>query len=639
MSKINILDKHTAELIAAGEVVDRPASVIKELVENSIDAGASAITVEIKNGGTTFMRVTDNGSGIEYEDIKNAFLRHATSKIKTENDLNSILTLGFRGEALASISAVAKVELLTRTEKSEFGYKYVIHGGQEIDFLEAGCAVGTTIVVKDLFYNTPARQKFLKKDFTEANAVAAIVERIAISHPEVSIKFIKDSQQIINTPGDCNLKNAIFSVFGKEFVQGLLAVDYNLNGVAVNGFITKPSFSRRNRNMQFFILNGRFIKTKTGIAALEQAYKNEIMIGKFPACVVNININPETVDVNVHPTKLEVRFADENCVFKAIYYAVKSALLADEERVQFQQPKQVKIEDSQDFLQTKIDFKADNQPLFKDSFSYSYKLKDSADEQQKDSAETVINNNAQTVEKEIDTAKFNITFKNDNNDNNIEIIKEEVQSLQQPLDENINKADKTIEIKNNAENIDFKFIGEAFDTYIIVEYNDQLTLIDKHAAHEKIIFERLKKQSNLMPQLLLTPAVITLPAVDYELIVSNLEKINSLGFEVEDYGANTVIVRSLPMDLDGKDANELLLEMAGKLNDKFTDISPEFLDWLYHSVACRAAIKAGNHSSEEELISLARQVLNDNNIRHCPHGRPVAADLTLNEIKRRFSRT
>ena len=345
MPEINILSQHVAELIAAGEVVERPASVVKELMENSIDAGATLITVEIRRGGITYIRITDNGCGIDRSNIKKAFISHATSKISSADDLDSILTLGFRGEALASVAAVARVEMLTRAENEEFGTRYVIEGSQEVLLDDAGCPKGTTIVVRDLFFNTPARMKFLKKDVTEANAVAGVVDRIALSHPEVCIRFIREGKEVISTPGDGKIQSAIHAIFGKEFSQGLIPCQYELNGIKVDGFISKPVHARANRTMQFFFLNGRLIKTRTAMAALEQAYKNSIMVGKFPACVLNLTIPPMAVDVNVHPAKTEVRFADEKKIFDAVYYCAKLALESGDTRPQmsFEKKAQMKV--------------------------------------------------------------------------------------------------------------------------------------------------------------------------------------------------------------------------------------------------------------------------------------------------------
>ena len=375
MGKINVLDKHISELIAAGEVVERPCSVIKELVENCIDAGASAITVEIKNGGITYMRVTDNGCGISREDVSTAFVRHATSKVHSQDDLESISTLGFRGEALASIAAVSHVELITITEGEIVGTRYVIDGGEEQTCEDAGCAQGTTFVVRDLFYNTPARMKFLKKDITEANAIAAVMDRIALSHPEISIRFIRDSREALHTPGDGNLKSSIYEVYGKDFTLGLLSVSYELNGVNVNGFISKPTAARPNRSMQHFFINGRYVKSRTAMVALEQAFKGSVMVGKFPSCVLNIEISYRNVDVNVHPSKIEVRFVKEKPVFDAVYHGIKTALNKEDKPniMSFDKPKQQKpvysyfVQENEP-VQMKIDTSVNNvKPL--DTFS------------------------------------------------------------------------------------------------------------------------------------------------------------------------------------------------------------------------------------------------------------------------------
>ncbi len=640
MARINVLDKHTAELIAAGEVVERPAAVVKELVENSIDAGANAVTVEIKDGGNTFIRVTDNGSGIHPDDIRTAFLRHATSKIQKEEDLNAILTLGFRGEALASICAVAKVELLTRMPDREFGIRYVINGGEEVEYDEAGCALGTTIVVRDLFYNTPARLKFLKKVNTEANAVTAVLERIAVSHPEVSIKLIKDGKTTMNTPGDNDLKSAVFSVFGKDFSDALLPVDYTLNGVAVTGFVTKPVCSRKNRNMQFFFLNGRYIRTKTAMAALEQAYKNVIMVGTYPGCVLNLSVNATEVDVNVHPAKIEVRFSDENKIFGGVYYAVKSALQADDSRVQFKTgaarqtetpvpaarqieislPKQTPVSDAapppagprrtNTVQDVQIGFYNQPPTVYTQPAS-SVNIDIFADEA--DKAEKT----AQTAQPEAQPAAAPDIS---------------------PQDEQPVIPEPAQEAAPEKPHQDFKLIGEAFDTYVILQSEDKLILIDKHAAHERILFEQIKKDAQHNPQVLLTPLQVRLSPAEYDAILEHLDAVNKAGFELEDYGDRTILIRGVPMELDGEDAKSLVIEMAGRFNEKFTDFSPEFLNWLYHSVACRAAIKAGNRSTVPELTALADRVLNDDAIRYCPHGRPVAVEMPLSDIQKNFNR-
>lgn len=648
MAKINVLPKEVAELIAAGEVVDRPSAVIKELVENSIDSGATAITVEIKNGGRTFMRVTDNGCGIEKQDIPTAFLRHATSKIKSGNDLDAIYTLGFRGEALASICAVARVSVITRTANNDFGYAYSIEGGVETSFEEAGCAEGTTFIVEDLFYNTPARMKFLKKDNTEANVVVGIIERIALSHPEISFKLIKDGKLIINTPGDNQLKSACFSIFGASIDSSFLPVNYELDGIKLSGFVTKPTASKKNRALQYFFLNGRYIRTKTGIAALEQAYKNRIMTGMYPGCVLNINLDASLVDVNVHPSKIEVRFSDEQRIFRGVYYAVMSALDSDVSRVEFKQ-KIDEIVETEQTEQLKLNIpekpiEQKKQEFFQKSTVSEFKniyAKQEKEVKKQPEIKSVFEN-TQKPDRLSFAESSNYSYNAKKEEPFLPPVTVE-QKVEQDLDAPKTSPLQEVEIKEQKqepknEHISFKYIGEAFDTYILVECDDKMIIIDKHAAHERIIFEKLRDNAEHSPQMLLVPQQVELSADEYEAIVSNVDEINALGFEIEDYGMKTVLVRSVPMELDKQSVKELIEEIAGKLNDKFTDFSPEFLDWLYHSVACRAAIKGGNKSSANELIALADIVLNDNRIRYCPHGRPVTAEMSLYEFKKRFSR-
>ena len=608
MSKINVLDRKTAELIAAGEVVERPASAVKEMVENCVDAGATAVTVEIKNGGNTFIRVSDNGCGIEKDDIKKAFLRHATSKIKTSDDLDNIMTLGFRGEALASIAAVAKVELITKTKTDEIGTKYEIHGGEEIYFDDAGCADGTTIIVRDLFFNTPARQKFLKKDTSEGNAVAAVIERVALSHPEVSFRLIKDGRQAMLTPGDGQLKSAIYAVLGRDFASTLIECDYELDGVKVTGFITKPELSRKKPS-QYFFLNGRFINTKTGAAALKQAYKNEIMVDRVPGCVLNICMPFTEADVNVHPAKLEVRFSDESRVFHAVYYAVKSAIGADNSRVSFDENKIVKDitrPPEQKFTQISLETPVENKftKISEPENNNIFEVADSG------------------VDKFIPTyteppkpiKKIDIDIEFDE-----EVEDEKPQTAQKP--------------------IDFKLIGEAFMTYIIVEIDGKLLFIDKHAAHERIIFEQMKSKEKQHSQQLLMPVEIELSAEEFDAVMENIEGFEKLGFEIEESGVKSVLVRCVPMTLGNRDVKDVIFEAAGKLAQGMTDFTPEFIDWLYHSVSCRAAIKGGEHTDASFLKVIAQTVLTNDSIRRCPHGRPIVVEMGSDEIKRRFGRT
>ena len=644
MAKINVLDKSVAELIAAGEVIERPSAVIKELVENSIDSGATAITVEIKDGGRTFMRVSDNGSGIEEGDIKTAFLRHATSKIKEKDDLNSIFTLGFRGEALASICAVSRVQLITRTASQEFGISYEIEGGEEKAFEQAGCALGTTIIVRDLFYNVPARLKFLKKDNTESNVVVSIIEKIALSHPEISFKLIKDGKQAINTPGDSLLKSACFAVFGASFSATLLPVEYELGGVKVTGLVSKPTASRKNRQMQLFFLNGRYVQTKTGYAALEQAYKNRIMTGTHPACLLNIQLDPQFVDVNVHPSKIEVRFSDEHAIFSAIYYAVMSALQSDVSRVEFKSditklvedeaPEQLKINIPQKSVEEKKQdfFVQTTSSEFKKEFAEASPKKQTPKFEFKPDIEKVHDEPTVLKVSEPKTFEYNYQSASNDTDNDTKTPIEKVQNVESAPQKEVQQEPA------QKEHVSFKYVGEVFGTYILVEVDEKMIIIDKHAAHERIIFEKLRENAEHNPQMLLIPVQVQLSAKEYDAVVSNIENINRLGFEIEDYGMRTVLIRSIPMELDSESVQDLILEIAGKLTDKFTDFSPEFMDWLYHSVACRAAIKAGNKTGATELSALADIVLNDERIRYCPHGRPVAAEMSLYEFKKRFQR-
>ncbi len=645
MPKINVLPKHLAELIAAGEVVERPASVVKELLENSIDAGADNITVEIKNGGISYIRITDNGSGIERADIRNAFVSHATSKIATADDLNGIFTLGFRGEALASVSAVARVEVMTKTADDDCGTRYVIESGEEISLDDAGCPKGTTIIVRDLFYKTPARMKFLKKDVTEANAVAGVVDRIALSHPEISFRFIREGKQTLITGGNGDLYSCIREIFGKEFSSGLIPAEYSTNGVKVSGYISKPVASRPNRNMQFFFINNRLIKTGTGSAALSEGYKNSIMVGKFPSCVLNIEIDPSLVDVNVHPAKTEVRFSDEKQIFSAVYYACKNALSAGDT------PKQVK-EIAKDYYkepekpaeQLKITPEA---PAPKaDFWQHIPKKQESTPAVPvtmpviKEQPVVKINIppvKQAEIQREISSvADFHSPDTKPQKEEKIEDILLNSPSVQK----NPEPAVQVKEVTNSDFNEeDFRLIGEAFMTYIMCEYKSKLVIIDKHAAHERIIYEKLKNENGeRTPQLLLLPVTVTLSKEEYSAVLENLQLINDAGFDAEDFGSGCIIVRECPMELSADDVEDVLCEIAGRFVEKKQDVMFEKLDWIFHSVACRSAIKAGNFTSRLEMERFAKQLLSMPDIRYCPHGRPVLIEMTQRELEKNFGR-
>ena len=702
MGVINVLDKHIAELIAAGEVVERPSSVIKELVENSIDAGAKNITVEIKNGGTTFMRVADDGCGIYRDDIKKAFLRHATSKVKTANDLDMISTLGFRGEALASISAVSRLQVITKNENEEIGSCYEIEGGDEISLEEAGCPTGTTFVIRDLFYNIPARSKFLKKDVAEGNAVSALMDKIVLSHPEVAFTFIRDGKQVLRTFGDGKLLSAIYSVFGKDFAKGLIPVDYTLDSVTVKGYISKPINSRPNRNMQNFFINGRFVKTRTGMAALEEAYKGSIMVGKFPSAVLQLTVPYEIIDVNVHPAKIEVRFINERPVFDAIYHAVKTALQQGDER------KQVHFKENTAFNEIKkvnpfnnaqaVFAKAENtpaekpikpieriEPVLKNSEPKPYNPFDELDLKDEKTKPVSIDNlkmsdssnpfdiyskqaikrNSELENKKAEFSKQklekaeqlilkatqqeeslpkqkitvdDLTAESTETPIETEVSKEKVKPLKEISENKTDNNDALTELPK--EQTKLRFLGEAFNTYIIVEKNDnEVLIIDKHAAHERIIYEKLKADSgSANVQYLLTPITVTLDKIDYDAAVSNLDMFAKCSFDVEDFGNGTLLVRSAPQYLAATEIADCITEMSGYIASGKKDIYTEKMDWFYHNVSCRSAIKAGNKSTVQELMDIAWTLEKNPQIKYCPHGRPICIVMTKYEIEKQFGR-
>ncbi len=617
MGKINKLPKNIWELIAAGEVVERPASVVKELLENSIDAGADKITVEITNGGIKYIRITDNGCGIARDDVPLAFLSHATSKISKADDLDAIDTLGFRGEALASVAAVSITEMLTKTADEALGTRIEIQGGEQVTLDDAGCPNGTTIIIRDLFYNTPARMKFLKSDKSEGMAVAGIVDKIALSHPEISVRFIKDGRETLCTNGG-GLKNAVYAVFGKEFSDSLLPVSYELNGVAVEGYISKPFFSRGSGSMQMFYINDRFIKSKTASAAINEGYKNSIMVGRYPACVLFLKTAPELVDVNVHPAKTEVRFSNEKAVFDAVYYAVKSTLSNDTSRVQAQ----IKPKHSADIL-TAVLPEARQTEFSEIHTAAAVEPKKTFDFTLPAVNEEKITLNSTPADAYNAEDGIDLSVKTSVSDET------EATSAEAPKKE----------VASTDGGVSFKYLGEAFKTYIFAEYNGKLIIIDKHAAHERMLYNKLKKDNGSNgSQMLLRPVSVTLSKEEYTAVCGNLEAFSQAGFEIENFGDGSVIVRACPLNLEKEDITELITEIAGYLISNKKDILPEKLDWVYHSVACRAAIKGGNKSTDYELIEFTKQLLADESIRYCPHGRPVLVELTKREIDKQFGR-
>lgn len=674
MGRINVLDKHVAELIAAGEVVERPSSVIKELVENSIDAGAAAVTVEIKNGGVTFMRVSDNGCGILRDDIRPAFIRHATSKVKVEDDLDAIATLGFRGEALASVSSVSHLELLTKAKEEDTGTRYLIEGGEEVLFEDAGCPDGSTFIIRDLFYNVPARMKFLKTDMAEGNAVSNVVDKIALSHPEIAITYIKDGKTVLRTAGDGKLLSAIYAVYGRDFAKSLIPVDYTLGGVHVTGYISRPENARPNRNMQNFFINRRFVICKTAMAAIGEACKGVVMVGKFPSCVLNLDLSFNAVDVNVHPTKLEVRFVNERPVFDAVYHAVKTALMNGEKRVEVNlhpdKTKPMKRVNPFELAQ-KVFRERDEQPVAATKQSPvgrglasaekmptpvgegfdppATKKVDLRQEQRKsdalfamlDEPEVSVPQPHKTAQVADSASPFVDGYRQQMEENRAQkdaAPSQPVAETAEPVTVPAEPAEEPQPLIELDENY-YRYLGEAFKTYIIIEKNArELLLIDKHAAHERILYEKLKKEKGSgYSQLLLTPVTVTLNKIDYNAVIENREAFAEAGFDIDDFGAGSIIVRSAPQYLPSEEIEPSVIEMAGYLSEHKKEILSEKMEWIYANVSCRAAIKGGNKSAEQELIALAKQV-EEEDVRHCPHGRPVCILLKKSALERMFGR-
>lgn len=672
MGVIKLLDEQVSQLIAAGEVVERPSSVVKELVENAIDAKASKVTIEIRHGGVTMIRVSDNGSGIAPEDVPMMFLRHATSKVRSREDLGCIATLGFRGEAMASIHAVSRIEVLTRQQDSNEGTRYVGEGSQTGQMEPAGCPVGTTVKVCDLFFNTPARMKFLKKDVQEGNAVAAVVERVALSHPEISFQFIREGQTRIHTPGDGKLLSAIHAVYGREFTRDLAAVDYTTGQIHVEGYIALPVASRSNRTMQTFFVNGRYVKSGTARAALEEAYKHSIMVGKFPACVLNLSIPFTETDINVHPAKIEVRFTNERPVFDAVYYAVKDALSREDytpvpkqtkkPMTVFDLQRQPQVEQQQ-LTQTP----SPSQPQRVSAQQYRQMVglpqqtertvktqPAAARKAQPDDRITFRDHDPQTAKWErehplilLEEPKFTPTKKTK------EFIPQEEKCetpVQTSAEKNQNrpeqnfctepKQSKSVEQEREmTEPPQLRLVGEVLGTYLVVESADSMILIDKHAAHERLIFNRLKQQRLTDDrQLLLEPVVVHLSREDYQGAAGNLALFEQAGFLVEEFGDGDLLVREVPVMLSGAQIREIVEQTAHDLSQHKKDMTPHALDDLLHSVACKSAVRANDKNTVPELWEIVQLLQEDENARYCPHGRPVARSFSRRELEKLFGR-
>ena len=624
MPGIQVLDPHVADLIAAGEVVERPASAAKELMENAIDAGASTVTVEIAHGGLTFLRVTDDGRGIPAPELKTAFLRHATSKVRTEYDLEAIGTLGFRGEALAAIAAVSRVEALSRTAGAELGVSLALEGGVAGEVEETGCPLGTTMVVRDLFFNTPARLKFMKKDAAEGAAVFAAVQRVALSHPEVSVKFIRDGRQELLTPGDGQLKSAVYAVLGRELALGFREVKAGGEDMSVTGFVSMPACCRASRNWQFFFVNGRQVKSPLMAAALEEAYKNQRMVGKFPGCVLHLHTRLNAVDVNVHPAKTEVKFGTERSVFSAVYHAVLSALEGDGSHPQAvlknTELPGVRKQDTVTPRQLRLEA-----PPVRPSLPAAARVHDSSRPPfPPPKAEPVrIAPQTPSVKKEPVVIPPQTP--------SVKIEPVAIPLRTSPPERE--KPPKTEEIPDRP----WRVAGEVLNTYIIVERGETVYLIDKHAAHERMNFDRMKAEGyDPMAQTLLTPAVCRLSPQERDVLLARRELLEEFGFEVDELGAD-LAVRQAPFDVDPGDIPAALEELAQKLLATGSADPAAARDELLHTMACKAAIKGGWHSAPQELERVAGAVMSGQ-VKYCPHGRPVAIELTKKALEKQFKR-
>lgn len=657
MAVINVLDKSTAELIAAGEVVEKPASVVKELVENSIDAGAKNIIVDIENGGIKKILVQDDGCGIDSEYVATAFIRHATSKISDKEDLDNIQSLGFRGEALASIASVAKVALTTKTVDQDFAVEYKIEGGEEVDTQIVPFVNGTRFIIRDLFYNTPARMKFLKKDATEAGYIGEILTNLALANPHISFTFKKDGKVIFNTSGDGELKNTIACLFTPSFANEICRVDHDDGKYTVTGFTTFPHYSRQSRNMQFAFINGRYVKNKTILAAVENAYKGTVMVGKFPGYVINIGMPFDCVDVNVHPAKTEVRFANDNEVFTSVYRAIKNALSENQDikKVNIKNTVQQKF-----FVDTENIEQQTIQPI-KEHTSAVHNLKInltnnketfktvSAQEFKENflEKETVVNSDRNIVpytSVNADNMYKNYAVKKDIfipfEDPELPDKQNEVTEIEDICDIKEDKAESADKITNFDNDIlyDIKVVGEIFNTYILCQNRDSLIIIDKHAAHERLLYEKLKNSQISDNQMLLVPVGVNLSAKEKEAVVNNKELLENNGFIIEDMGLNGIMVRAVPLNISCEDPQSLIEEIAHNLSEGDNAGLSEKQEWILHSVACRSAIKAGDKATEYELKCLVRDITEQKIPLYCPHGRPVIISLTQKEIEKQFGR-
>ena len=644
MAKILQLSPHVANMIAAGEVVERPASVVKELLENAVDAGATQVTVEIRDGGMTFLRVTDNGCGMVAEDARTAFLRHATSKLRTAEDLTAISTMGFRGEALAAIASVSRIDVMTKPEGALSGTSLHLEAGQITEESDAGCPVGTTMIVRDLFFNTPARMKFMKSDTVEGSRVSAAVQLQALAHPEVAFRFLRDGKEILSTPGTGDLEAAVYCVYGREGGK-LVKLESRWENYTLSGYVSKPTDARPSRNLQTFFVNDRPVKSRLLIAALEEAYRNQLMVGKFPACVLHLRLPANLVDVNVHPAKTEVKFLNEKSVFDCIHYGVLGALNQTKDRPQMQ------------FKPTPAPTVA---PISKPTAA-PFSTPAKAPAKQESFFRTMTAEEYKSFSNIVKQAPQPTTPAAAST---VNAVKEEPQVLRQipsapdePIPVVLPKMPEPVVIPEAApvaapvcedvvqqamemptEDV-WRFVGELYNTYILVEQGEDAFLIDKHAAHERILFEKLKaNQEKISSQALLVPQTCRFSAEITGILLENLDVLDTLGFEIEGFGDNTLLVRQIPMDLSSQDVQDTLESLGADLLNGRREKSTNIRDEVLHTVACKAAIKAGWITSEQELKALAEQVMSREELKYCPHGRPICISLSKKQLEKQFKR-
>ena len=647
MPKIIQLSPHIANLIAAGEVVERPASVVKELLENAVDAGSSKVTIEIRDGGMTFLRVTDNGCGMAPEDARTAFLRHATSKLRSAEDLAAIGTMGFRGEALAAIASVSRIDLMTKTAGAISGTSLHLEAGQILEEAEVGCPEGTTIIIRDLFYNTPARMKFMKSDTVEGGRVAAAVQLQALAHPEVAFQFLRDGKQVLSTPGNGGLQAAVYCVYGRDCAR-MVSVDSRWEGYHLTGYVTKPTDARPSRNLQTFFVNNRPVKSKLLVSALEEAYRNQIMVGKFPACVLHLTLPAGAVDVNVHPAKTEVKFLSEKAVFDCVHYGVLGALNKQPDRPQIQFQKKPEPVAAPAAPVSASASPAKKEPFFRTMTAQEYKTFSAAMQEAPKPAPAAASATAVKIRQEAESSLKEAV-----------VVPKPAQSVVSaplppatipkkqpaaapvplpPMPEPAEEVEQTV--LEMPKEIPWRMVGELYNSYILVEQGDDAFLIDKHAAHERILFEKLKaNQEKISAQSLLTPIPVRLsPSAAGELL-ENRKTLDELGFEIEEFGENTLLLRQIPMDLSPEDAADALETLASDLLSGRREQADTVRDELLHTVACKAAIKAGWKNDEAELLAVAKAVMSREDLKYCPHGRPICVTLSKKQLEKQFKRT